>query len=293
MKNPITELSVTTTRDAADIVALIMAELGSEGARIIDAADILGAAGWDYRDDSLNDDGGDTVTVIGYFEDAGAVKQLKKRLKNLPVFKVTAAKIETNNWDTEWRKHYAPIPIGKLIIVPAWITEYDKSLTPVFVEPGQAFGTGSHESTALCIELLGNCDLGGKTTLDLGCGSGILGLCAVALGAAKADLTDIDTDALKVAEHNTVLNNAQSKIHIYSGDLKISGKYGCITANLTADLLLRALGTIAQAAEPDCDIIIGGIILSRLNEVKEAFSRRFKLAAELTQGEWGSLKYKL
>jgi len=291
------EFSVATTREAADIVALIFDELGSEGVRIEDpndAAEVINSKKhWDYYDCSLAIEG-DTVFVAGHLNSDLALKKRLKRLKSDSIFdtgslKVTKKEI-SENWHEEWRKFYKPIAVGKVVIVPEWIKEYDKALIPVFIEPGMAFGTGSHESTAMCISLMCDVDFRGKNVLDLGCGSGILGLAASVLGAKSVDMVDFDPQAVEVARHNIKLNKAEKSATANIGDITKTTadgkKYDCILANLTADLLIAGLDSIVKYADNTCRVIISGIIKERADEVKRLYEKHFETTCEIKESDW-------
>ncbi|MCL2370116.1 MAG: 50S ribosomal protein L11 methyltransferase [Firmicutes bacterium] len=291
------QFAVTTTHEAADIVAVIFDDLGSEGVRIEDSCDakevINSGKHWDYYDYSLTDNNPD-VLVVGHLNSGKLLKKRLKQFRKESEIKTGSLKVKkspiNNNWNEEWRKFYKPIAIDKVVIVPQWITEYDKNLIPIFIEPGAAFGTGSHESTALCIKLLCGLDLKNKTVLDLGCGSGILGLTASALGAKKVDMVDFDAKAVEIARHNVILNNMTERISTKVADVTTSTikgpQYNCIVANLTADLLISAIDTIVGSATKDSKIIIGGIISDRAATVKQVYARHFEIVREERGGDW-------
>jgi len=299
------EYIVETTREVSDIVALIFDELGSDGVRIDDPNDanevISSKEHWDYYDYSLVS-ASDIVFVAGHLDSDKLLKEHLKKLKVDSVFDVGSLNISkkeiTENWREEWRKFYKPIAIGKIIIVPEWIKDYDKSLIPVFIEPGMAFGTGSHESTAMCIRLICGIDFEGKNVVDLGCGSGILGLTAWALGAANIDMLDFDRQAIEIAKHNIKLNNAGERIAASIGDITKADsgyekKYDCIIANLTADLLLAGLNRIINYAPKDCSVIISGIIKNRADEVMQEYEKYFEIIKEINDGDWKAFSLQL
>jgi len=295
------EVTVTTVHEAADIVSVILYDLGAMGVMIEDPQDIteIMASGrnWDYIDEGLTNNGCDVVRVTGYFEPGYIETKLKTRLKTLrrdSVVEVGSLDVATvtvpaNDWTVEWRKSYKPIVIKDIVIVPAWIEDYDKSFRPVFLDPGQAFGTGSHESTALCIELMQECSVMDKDVLDIGCGSGILGICAIALGAKSATLTDIDPKALEVARENALINKCQDKVIITEGDLNSEGQYDLVLANLTADILIRAKNKIIGALRVGGELVLGGIIDTRLDSVLEAYGNNCKI---IHAGDWAALRYR-
>ena len=159
------QLTVATTSQASELVAMIIYEHGSEGVTINDRADALELIekklNWDYVDENLLKNSSNVVLVSGFFDEnfqIGGVVESLEELKNnaqmpLGSLEVTTATVDSQDWENEWRKYYTPIKLGKVVIVPAWQKWSDRKFTPVYIEPGMAFGTGNHETTSMCIEL--------------------------------------------------------------------------------------------------------------------------------------------
>ncbi|MEG1996570.1 MAG: 50S ribosomal protein L11 methyltransferase, partial [Oscillospiraceae bacterium] len=208
--------------------------------------------------------------------------------------------IETDNvceedWSTAWKKYYHPIKIGKrLVVCPCW-EEYELSENEVKVllDPGMAFGTGTHETTRLCMQFLDKYIKPDTNMLDIGTGSGILAITSLLLGAKSATGVDIDELAVKIAYENATLNNVQQKIKLVCGDLteKISGKYDLICANIVADVIIRLCQTITNFCHDSSVLIVSGIIDERCDEVIFALENAgFNIDERLEENGWVSLK---
>ena len=163
------------------------------------------------------------------------------------------------------------------------------------IDPGAAFGTGTHATTRMCLQLLENYIKGGTTMLDIGSGSGILSIAGVLLGAEKADGVDIDPVAVKVAAENAKLNNVQNKTNYILGDLcdKISEKYEVVCANIVADVIISLLENVEQFMKETSVFICSGIIDIRENDVKSAFDKYgFKIIEDVECENWRAFALK-
>ncbi|MBQ9768905.1 MAG: 50S ribosomal protein L11 methyltransferase, partial [Clostridia bacterium] len=157
------------------------------------------------------------------------------------------------------------------------------------IDPGAAFGTGTHATTSLCLSVLERYISSESTVLDIGCGSGILSIAGVLLGAEKAVGVDIDAQSVRVAKENAEINGVSEKTNYLIGDLadKVSGKYNVVCANIVADLILKLLENVADFMEDTGILITSGIIDMRRDDVVEGFSRfGFKIVEELNKDNW-------
>ena len=205
--------------------------------------------------------------------------------------------ISEKEWADNWKKFFKTTEIGeKLVIRPSW-EEYDNkdSRVVLSIDPGAAFGTGTHATTRMCLQLLENYIKGGTTMLDIGSGSGILSIAGVLLGAEKADGVDIDPVAVKVAAENAKLNNVQNKTNYILGDLcdKISEKYDVVCANIVADVIISLLENVEQFMNETSVFICSGIIDIRENDVKSAFDKYgFKIIEDVECENWRAFALK-
>lgn len=182
------------------------------------------------------------------------------------------------DWENNWKDYFKSLPVGeKLMIHPVWDNEFDPGERVVLdIEPGLAFGSGGHDTTKLCLETLEKYVDGETTLLDVGCGSGILGVAGLLLGAQKAVGVDIDPLAVKKAWENAELNGFDSsKYTVYEGNLtdKVSGKFSVVVANIVADVIIMFCKDVGAFMEDDAVFITSGIIDVREPDVISAFEK--------------------
>ncbi|HCD81151.1 MAG TPA: 50S ribosomal protein L11 methyltransferase [Ruminococcaceae bacterium] len=223
---------------------------------------------------------------------AEALAFLKERLtaENIP-FSCGAEGVNDADWSENWKKYFHATEIGdKLAIVPSW-EEYDnkENRKILHIDPGAAFGTGTHATTSLCLSMLENYVAEGSKMLDIGCGSGILSIASVLLGAETAVGVDIDAQSVKTAKENAELNNVSGKTEYIVGDLadKISGKYNVVCANIVADVVIRLLGDVRTFMEENAVLLVSGIIDTRENDVLAAAEKHgFKVKEKQYKDNW-------
>ena len=223
---------------------------------------------------------------------AEALAFLKERLtaENIP-FSCGAEGVNDADWSENWKKYFHATEIGdKLAIVPSW-EEYDnkENRKILHIDPGAAFGTGTHATTSLCLSMLENYVAEGSKMLDIGCGSGILSIASVLLGAETAVGVDIDTQSVKTAKENAELNNVSGKTEYIVGDLadKINGKYNVVCANIVADVVIRLLGDVRTFMEENAVLLVSGIIDARENDVLAAAEKHgFKVKEKQYKDNW-------
>jgi len=316
------KLTISTTHEAADIVGLILIEEGSQGVSIVDPNDIsavLSGDGWDYIEPSLEEiarlaNQKSEVSVTGVLHTDYDIKNLESLLKELKErseidvgsLKIKKSEINAKNYENEWKKYYQVIEIGRLAIVPKW-KDYEGELVPVRLNPGKAFGTGDHETTAMCLELMQELKLKDKVIVDVGCGSGILGIAAAKLGAGTLHLIDIDPLAIEAANENISLNDLSiddhkivkiaAQMNVAQGTFEaliqrtpVKNTIDMIFANLTADVLIAHAPNFANVLKKNSKLIVSGIINSRDNEVMKAFSN-FKPVKKMKKGAWVAILF--
>lgn len=223
---------------------------------------------------------------------AEALAFLKERLtaENIP-FSCGAEGVNDADWSENWKKYFHATEIGdKLAIVPSW-EEYDnkENRKILHIDPGAAFGTGTHATTSLCLSMLVNYVAEGSKMLDIGCGSGILSIASVLLGAKTAVGVDIDAQSVKTAKENAELNNVSGKTEYIVGDLadKINGKYNVVCANIVADVVIRLLGDVRAFMEENAVLLVSGIIDARENDVLAAAEKHgFKVKEKQYKDNW-------
>lgn len=208
-----------------------------------------------------------------------AVSFIKERLESEKItYDIKIADCAAEDWVNNWKQYFHPMPIGeRLLIRPMWEDEYDADGRMVLhIEPGLAFGTGSHPTTKLCLETLEKYVYDNSTVLDIGCGSGILSIACLLLGAKSALGVDIDSLAVKTAKANAEENGFDnSRFNAVQGNLadKVSGKYNIIVANIVADIIMELNKDVGRFLDDNGVYITGGIIESREDEVLYSFSQ--------------------
>lgn len=235
----------------------------------------------DLIDEELVAKARDTAIVHIYFssEDnyAEAAAYLKERLaaEGIP-FEICRDTISEQQWADNWKQFFKCTEIGeRLVICPSWETYNNKEdKTVLMIDPGAAFGTGTHATTRMCLEVLQKYIHGGETVLDIGCGSGIIGIAAALLGAEKVVGVDIDPVAVKVARENSSINKVDNICDFTEGNLaeKITGKFDVVCANIVADVIISLSQTVANYIADGGVFICSGIIDIRKDEVLAALS---------------------
>ncbi|MBQ3692137.1 MAG: 50S ribosomal protein L11 methyltransferase [Clostridia bacterium] len=227
-----------------------------------------------------------------------AVAFLRERYTSEGIeFEVECGSCVEEDWLNNWKQYFNPIPIGeKLLIRPTWRDKYDPGDRIVLnLDPGLAFGTGTHETTRLVLQVIEKYVKPGMKFLDVGCGSGILAVAALLLGSESAVGVDIDEMAVKTAKENAQLNNVADRFEVLCGNLtdKISGKYDVVAANIVADAIIALSGDVDRFMNKDSVYIMSGIIDMRSAEVEAAVSEKFDIIERYEENGWVCLAAKL
>lgn len=267
----------------------------------INIKQVLDDKRWDYADAQLfNPTNG--CAIIGYFtietsEDLVFQKISELKENDWADFSMLTASMEiidSVEWENEWKKYYKPFNIGKVVIVPEWI-DYNPvgGDVKVVLNPGLAFGTGMHETTSMCVDLMQRIPLTGKRVLDFGCGSGILGICATALDAGSVVFADTDEQAITATEYNCHINNIEDP-EVFCRDVReMTEPADIVVANITADVLIDVMPIIKSALGNGGYAIISGIISTKKQNVLDAYSKEFTLVQSQQKNEWSAFLFKL
>lgn len=308
------ELTVHTTSEGSELVADIFWNYTNYGVTVCDVNDIIALQNdkrtfWDYMDDELTAEGSDVLVkcflpldiaeenVRSIRADLEALRERSAGFVELGSLESTCREIDGDDWIDVWKKHFRPIHIGgRAVVCPEWIA-YEPAADEVVIklDSNMAFGTGEHETTSMCLELLQETMKEGDTMIDVGCGSGILGIAGVKLGAKFAYLTDIDYVAVKSATHNAALNGVQDKVKVALSDLlenaDVRGEI--MTANITADILCRLAGSIPKNLKEGGTLILSGIIEPKLAQVIQTYEGLgLQKICQKRKGEWFALAFK-
>ena len=306
------EFTVHTTTEGSELVADIFWNYTNYGVTVCDYNDIVALQSdkrtfWDYMDDDVARPSGDVLVkcflpVDIADEDIRSIladiEELKERSAfPLGTLETARREVDGDDWIDIWKKHFRPLHIGERVVVcPEWIEYAPKEGEAVVrLDSNMAFGTGEHETTAMCLELLQQYLRPGDTVVDVGCGSGILGIAALLMGAGFAYMTDIDYVAVQSATHNAALNGVDGRAKIALSDLledaDVRGQV--MTANITADILCRLAGSIPKNLCPGGALILSGIIAPKLAQVIAAYEGvGLHLVKQLQRGEWYALAFR-
>ncbi|HHX74126.1 MAG TPA: 50S ribosomal protein L11 methyltransferase [Firmicutes bacterium] len=304
------EVTVKTRQESIEAVAAKMQELGAGGVAIEENWNFAGMKALGLGDYFPRSSGlaGDEALIRGYFpvsfyEDGR--QELENFLARLPDFglapgRMTVRMVTDAGWEHAWKKYWKPVPVGKkLLIVPAWQRPPAvEGRLILLLDPGAAFGSGTHESTRLCLEWLEEKIQGGEAVLDLGCGSGILALAAGLLGAGRVMGADNDVQALQASRENAALNGLAAvfvRVDLLADEVWAEFfTADIVTANLTADLHLSVLGRLKRVLAPGGQAVLSGIVRGRQDEVEAAAARcGFLVREKLCAGEWVALGLEL
>ena len=261
---------------------------------------------WDYVDEDLmaaekgksrvtfyleaNEDGFSTLAQVRV-----ALAEFKERHPECGSLLMTLDNLEESDWENNWKQFYKPMEIGdRLIVIPEWENADIGDRVPLILNPGLTFGTGSHATTRLCLKALEQRVHGGERVLDLGCGSGILSIAALKLGAAHAFACDIDDKCQDVAYENAALNGIGKDVYtVRTGDIltdsalqaEIGGGYDVVLANIVADVIIALAPAVRPLLKPDGVFICSGIIDDRAVEVADKLRQAGLAILESNQSE--------
>ena len=251
---------------------------------------------WDYVDTELEESYSGVSRIKCYLEDNAEGQKMLESIKALGA-ELTTNTVDDSAWENNWQDYYKPLPIGeKLLVVPDWDDSDPGERTPLRLEPGLMFGTGSHATTRMCLEALENFADTGKTALDLGCGSGILGIGALILGCKKCVGCDIDPKAPDIAASNAALNGIEDdKFKVYAGDItsdaglrkRLGAGYDIVLANIVSDVIIALSPFVRGFMAQEGVFITSGIIDGREDDVRLALENAgFEITEHLHEEEW-------
>lgn len=308
------ELTVHTSTEGSELIADIMWRYTSYGVAISDVKDVIALQRdkvmyWDYIDEELTADRSGDVLVKAFIATDAAADLLPRIREDIETMKrdcdgafplgsleMTQREIEGDDWIGIWRKHFRPIPLGSIVVVPEWIAYEKKDGEEIVkLDSNMAFGTGEHETTSMCVGLLQQYITPDSVCIDVGCGSGILGISAVKLGAKRAYLTDIDTVAVESAKHNARLNGVEDSVVVSRGNLLENSeiKGDIVLANITADILENLAPSIPKNLKKGGTLILSGIIDCKMERVVQVYSAQgLTLDKKIKKGEWNALAFR-
>lgn len=276
------EVIIKTTPENEDAVSSILYDNGATGLTIEDPNDIVELDkikdAWDFIEPDLINTGDDGIIIKAYYSEAEDLSQIMdditEKITKGGFGEILTSKVDESDWAENWKIHYKTTKIGKNIVIkPSW-EDYQPEPDDIVIEldPGMAFGTGSHETTVMCAKALEKHVNPETTVFDVGCGSGILGIIAAKLGAGRVLAIDLDPMCVKVTKENAIINQVDDEIQVEQGNLlhMVEEKADVIVANIIAEVIVNIIPGLKNHLEKDGIFIASGIIESKSDIVKSA-----------------------
>jgi ribosomal protein L11 methyltransferase len=276
-------LEVTAIPEAAEAVEFALNSLDADGTSI----------------NHLKKQQAEDVIVFGYFEKLPDELRVKEELDYAmqayglspdSVLSVNRSTVEQEDWLQEWKKHWKPTVVGGFVIAPPWETLAESDGIPIVIEPNMAFGTGTHETTRLCLQKVSAIVRSGDTVLDVGTGTGVLAIAAAKAASTKRIVAcDTDADSVKIAIENAELNGVSDRIKFFEGTLSDEvGRFDVVFANLTIDVILPILPTLLGVTTRD--LILSGILVEQKQMIENALAEQGVRDYSIDElGEWISV----
>ena len=300
------ELIVHTTTAGSDTVSDVLMDAGASGTMIEDKADIPDPAKphgiWEIIDPKLLDSMPEDVLVHAWFEEnpalptlieniTGRLSALRETMSDVGSLRVETRSVNDKSWADVWKKYFKPFSAGQhLVVKPTW-EPFDPAPGDrvIEIDPGMAFGSGTHETTGMCLSILEENIHGGEEIIDVGTGSGILAIGAALLGAGHVLAVDIDPDAVKVAVENVANNHVQDIVSVQQGNLleKVDAVCDICVANIISDIIISFAAPLMSHIRPGGLFICSGIVSLRGDEVAQALlDAGYEILQRYTRGEW-------
>lgn len=280
------QLRINTTSEHADAIGDMLSANGSQAVTYVDAKDTP----------MYEPKPGEVLLwpdtqVVGLFEADADMKRILERLAKAkvlgPDFKYKLEPLEDKDWEREWMDNFHPMQFGeRLWICPSWRDVPDPNAVNVMLDPGLAFGTGTHPTTALCLRWLDGIDMTDKTVVDFGCGSGILALAALKLGAKRVIGIDIDPQALQATKENARRNGVEDRLDVFLPENQPVLKADVVVANILSGPLLDLREVITGYCKSDGLLVLSGILAEQVPTIEQAYANNISLEPSAIDGEW-------
>ncbi len=288
------EMTINTSKDKKDIIEGILFDYGiytteEISSDIVDELD-QDEKDWDFIDYPLLNSKEGVFALRVYPENMEDANNLKAELNEKNLGQCLLEEKDDEDWANNWKKYYKPLEIGeKLAIVPEWEAYDNDKRIVIKINPGMAFGTGTHESTYMCLELLERYVKKDDEIFDIGCGSGILAIAALKLGAKRALAVDIDDKCIDASHENADLNSLEDKMDIKKGNLLdvVKGRADLIVSNIIAEIIVDEIKNLKNHMDKGGIFITSGIIKERRQMVIDALKENgFEIIDELEKNNW-------
>lgn len=283
------QLTIATHREFAETVEVLLEDLGALSVTLMDSADqpiyeppLNSTPLWQH------------ISVTGLFEENKDLSQAKEyfnqHLGEHEPWQLTLEKLADQVWERVWLENFQPIKFGDNFWVCS--TEHEppnSAATLLRLDPGLAFGTGTHPTTALCLDWLANHSLNNSKIIDFGCGSGILAIAGLLLGASEAIGIDIDPQALIATHHNAEQNNVSDKLQVYDAENYPKTPQSLVIANILAEPLINLSNDISALVKPNGHLLLSGILSEQIEPVKLAYNNAFIFSPAVIRDNWACL----
>ena len=283
---PWLQLILRTSQQHAEQLSELLSECGAASVTLRDAADQPL-----YEPPPGTTPLWEQIEVIGLFEADQPIEPVIQAISDAvaphppPAWKLE--QLEDKDWQNEWIKHFKPMQFGKrLWICPSWSPPPHPDAVNILLAPGMAFGTGTHPTTALCLQWLDEAIRGGETVIDFGCGSGILALAVVKLGATRVWAVDNDPQALLSCRSNAEKNHLDDRIVLCTPEELDIELVDIVIANILANPLLQLAPTFAKLLKPGGDIVLSGILGNQVKMIESRYGEWFRLNSPVQQDDW-------
>jgi ribosomal protein L11 methyltransferase len=300
------KIEIHTETETVDALTYLLEENGIDGAVIEDPSDIMFTdqykGDWDYIEDTARQfNHKDVVVRIFVSEEIDKTVEMIKGLLstissnglNIGSGEIKYEIVDDNDWKDKWKEYFKPFKIGSHIVIkPTW-ENYEAEQADIVIEmdPGSAFGSGTHETTSMCVKLVEKVLKASDTVYDIGCGTGIIGLAAAKLGAKSVVGVDIAEDAIIATKENAKNNNLEGVVDARLGNLTdvLEDKADIVVANIMADIIIMMTETIEQFVKPGGYYITSGIVEGRQNDVLDVIKDKFEIVEHINEGEWHAI----
>lgn len=280
------QLRINVTAEHAESIGTMLSANGAQAVTFVDAKDTP----------MYEPKPGETLLwpdtqVVGLFDASDDMQRVISRLGQSKLlgkdFVHKLDPLEDKDWEREWMDNFHPMQFGeRLWICPSWREVPDPAAVNVMLDPGLAFGTGTHPTTSLCLRWLDSLTLTGKQVVDFGCGSGILALAALKLGARHVTGIDIDPQALQASQENARRNDVADRLSVYLPEDQPRLQADLVMANILSGPLLELQETITAFCKPGGKLVLSGILAEQVDRIEVAYARDFDLEASAIDGDW-------